>query len=159
MKLSGMKKTLQIRQVIERETGKPTIPCWHLERGEQGWKQMCDQYDYVAISLSRMTKTSKWLQRYNFRPLEFFLGEAAKRKCRVHALGCNDLSLLKKYHFYSADSSTHTLGNRFGQVYVFKDGKIQNINKTRTHRIDKNAADKQNIKTMIQVMEYAEKHL
>ncbi len=155
----GYEKTLQIRQVIERETGKPTIPCWHLERGEQGWKQMCDQYNYVAISLSRMTKTSKWLQRYNFRPLEFFLGEAAKKKCRVHALGCNDFSLLKKYHFYSADSSTHTAGNRFGRVYVFKDGKIQDINKTRTHRIDKNAADKQNIKTMIQVMEYAEKHL
>lgn len=155
----GYEKTLEIRKVIERETGKKPIPCWHLERGEKGWKDMCDRYDYVAISLSRMTKTSKWLQRYDFKPLGFFLGEAAKRNCKVHALGCNDLSLLRKYHFYSADSSTHTLGNRYGQVFVFKNGEIKNINKDRTHRIEKNAADAQNIKTMIQVMEYAEKKL
>lgn len=68
----GLSKTLEIRKKIERETGKRVIPCWHLERGEQGWKDMCDEYDYVAISLSRLTKTSKWLQKHKFEPLKFF---------------------------------------------------------------------------------------
>ena len=155
----GYDKTLQIRHYIEQQTGKCVIPCWHLERGADGWRRMCDEYDYVAISLSRMTKTSKWLVYHNFEPLKFFLAEARKRNARVHALGCNDLALLKQYHFYSADSSTHTTGSRYGRVMVFRDGKIQNINKQRQKRINYDKADKQNIQTMIEVMRYAETHL
>ena len=155
----GYEKTIQIRKKIEKETGKPVIPCWHLERGEDGWKRMCDEYDYVAISLSRLTKTSKWLQKYNFKPLSFFLSEARKRRCKVHALGCNDLNLLRKYHFYSADSSTHTLGRRFGQVLSFDGEKVININKARNKKIDPKKANGQNIKTMIEVMRYAETNL
>lgn len=155
----GYEKTLEIRKKIESEIGYPSIPVWHFERGEEGWKQMCDQYDYVAISLSRLTKTSKWLQRYNFEPLRFFLAEARKRGARVHALGCNDLALLRKYHFFSADSSTHTLGRRFGQVLQFKNGEMSNINKARNYKIDSHKADRNNIKQMIGVMDYAETHL
>ena len=155
----GYEQTMQIRKRIESQTGRKVIPCWHLERGEDGWKRMCDDYGYVAISLSRLTKTSKWLVKHKFEPLWFFLDEANKRGAKIHALGCNDLSLLRQFHFYSADSSTHTLGNRYGQVYVFQNGEIRNINKSRQYRIDKNKADEQNIKTMIEVMRYAEKKL
>lgn len=155
----GFEKTLDIRKKIERETGKPVIPCWHLERGEQGWKDMCDEYDYVSISLSRLTKTSKWLQKNKFEPLKFFLGEARKRNCKVHALGCNDLNLLRKYKFYSADSSTHTLGARYGTVLYFDGHKLTNINKDRTMKTNPRKADDNNILQMIKVMKYAETHL
>lgn len=157
--VAGYDRTIELRKKIERETGKKVIPCWHLERGADGWKQMCDEYDYVAISLSRLTNTSKWLMKNKFKPLDFFLYEAKKRNCRVHALGCNDLNLLTKYHFYSADASTYSFGSRFGTVFVFKNGKLININKDRTKKIDPVKANKQNIKTMIEVMKYAEQNL
>lgn len=155
----GYDKTLQIRKKIERETGLQAIPCWHLGRGADGWKRMCDEYDYVSISLSRMTQTSKWLAKNDFRPLKFFIDEARKRHTKVHALGCNDLALLKKYKFYSADSSTHTGGARYGRVMVFKHGRIININQDRIKRVNYAKVNEQNIKTMVEVMDYAEKYL
>lgn len=155
----GYEATLDIRKRIETKTGKKVMPCWHLQRGADGWKRMCDEYPYVAISLSRLTNTSKWLVKNKFAPLRFFLHEANKRGAKVHALGCNDLNLLRQYHFFSADSSTHTLGNRYGNILYFNNGVLQQVNKQRKYRIDKNKADTHNIQQMIEVMKYAETHL
>lgn len=155
----GVQETSDIRKYIERKTGKKPIPCWHLERGSQGWIDMCEKYPYVAISLSRQTKVSKWLQNNQFRPITWLLKEARKKDCKVHALGCNDFDLLKRHKFYSADSSTHTLGARFGHILQFKDGKLQNINRNRQYKVKGPGADTVNIKAMIEVMKYAEVYL
>jgi len=155
----GYDKTLDIRKRIESRTGKQVIPCWHIQRGADGWKKMCDEYPYVAISLSRLTNTSKWLVKHKFEPLKFFLKEANKRGTKVHALGCNDLKLLKQYHFTSADSSSHTLGARYGRVMWFHNGEIKDLNKTKKMKAKAHECNDQNIKTMIEVMRYAETHL
>lgn len=155
----GFQETIKIRNYIERQTGKKPIPCWHFERGEKGWIDMCKQYDYVSISLSRATKTSKWLMSYKFEPLKWFMKIANQNGAKVHALGCNDLTLLKKYHFYSADSSVHSVGGRFGNVLYFKDGKLQNVNRQKAKRIDRKKVDINNVKVMMEVMRYAEKYL
>lgn len=155
----GYDKTLEIRNHIEKETGRSPIPVWHFERGEQGWVDMCKQYPYVSISLSRMTSTSKWLQKYNFQPLDWFMKVARQNRAKVHALGCNDLQLLRRYHFYSADSSVHSLGQRFGNILCFKDGKIINLNKHRVNKVNRQKVNENNMKVMMEVMRYAEEKL
>ena len=42
-------KVKQLRGLIEKETGKKTIPVWHMSRGINEWKELVDQYDYIAI--------------------------------------------------------------------------------------------------------------
>lgn len=155
----GYDKTLEIRKYIEHETNALPIPVWHFERGEQGWKEMCANYPYVSISLSRQTATSKWLMAYGFKPLEFFMRVARQHGTKVHALGCNDLELLKKYHFYSADSSVHAVGQRFGNILYFKDGKLTNINKKRSMKINRQKVNENNMRVMMEVMQYAEEKL
>lgn len=155
----GFPETIKIRKYIEQKTGKKPIPCWHFERGEQGWIDMCKQYDYVSISLSRATSTSKWLMSYKFEPLKWFMKIARQNNAKVHALGCNDLQLLKKYHFYSADSSVHSGGQRFGNILSFKDGKLTNINRQGKKKVNRQKVNENNMKVMIEVMKYAEEKL
>ena len=151
----GYEKVLEIRKYIEGKVGKPSIPVRHLGRGEQGWKDMCDQYDYVAMSLSGFTDSSKWLMKHKFEPLKWFLHEANKRGARVHALGCNRIELMKKYHFYSCDSSCHTQGGRYGNIFVFEDGKLKSHRPNPKYKKDRFKLDKHNVDEMIKVMNYA----
>lgn len=153
----GVDETKAIRNYIENAVGIKSIPCFHLERGKQGWIEMCEQYDYIAISLSRMTKISKWLQKNKFLPLNWFMNQAKITRTKVHGLGCNDFGLMRKYHFYSCDCSTHTQGSRYGRVFDFRNGKLVDINKQKKYKVNGDAADRQNIKAVIEVMKYAER--
>lgn len=155
----GYDQTVKIRNKIEKEVGYQSIPVWHKERGADGWKRMCDEYDYVAISLSRMTDSSRWLMANNFEPLKWFMSEANKRNCKVHALGCNSIDLLSRFHFYSCDSSTHTLGARFGTVLQFENGKIKAYTNKSKFMLDYDKLNEHNVKQMMRMVKYAEQNL
>jgi hypothetical protein len=45
----GLKEVERLRGILENLTGKKCIPVWHKKRGLEYWKQMCKEYDYVAI--------------------------------------------------------------------------------------------------------------
>ena len=155
----GYEDVLKLRKKIEIQTGKKPIPVWHNVRGEDGWRQMCYEYPYVAISLSLMTNTSKWLKQYDYEPLDWFMTEARKAGAKVHALGCNNLQLMEKYRFYSADSSTHTSGRRFGSIIGIKNGKVGNIRPKNGLKLDFEKAEIFNTKQMLEIMKYAEQKL
>ena len=155
----GYEDVLKLRKKIEIQTGKKVIPVWHNCRGAEGWRQMCYEYPYVAISLSLKTNTSKWLQQYDYEPLDWFMSEARKNGTKVHALGCNNLRLMKKYRFYSADSSVHSIGGRYGYVIGIKDGKIINLNPKKTMKCNRPKVNEYNVKQMLEIMKYAEQKL
>lgn len=161
----GYEATLELTKRIEEGTGKPSIPCWHVERGGDGWKRMCDNYERVAISMSNATGTDRWLASHNYEPLYFIIDEAHKRGAKVHAMGCASMRILRKFHFDSADSSRYNVGARHGHLLWFdgkelRETKVAGGSKTPSHiGTNRDAANIHNIKVFYKVTKYAERYL
>lgn len=45
----GYEKVLELRERLERETGKKCIPVWHISRGKEEFLKMIKEYDYASI--------------------------------------------------------------------------------------------------------------
>lgn len=120
----GYPKVLQMRKKLEKETGKKCIPVWHKSRGIGEWKKIVKDYDYVAIG-GIVTKEIKPSEHKFFTPL---LEIARKENCKVHGLGFTNIKGIKKYNFYSVDS-TSWIGSKFGNVYDYdtKENRPYNI--------------------------------
>lgn len=118
----GYKQVLKYRAKIERLTNRQVIPVWHISRGLEEYKRMCDEYSYVALGgIAGQTKGSEQYKKYH-SAFPWFINEAHKRKAKIHGLGFTSLKYLPYYHFDSVDSTAWTTGNRFGYIYQF-DGK------------------------------------
>lgn len=111
----GYKKVLQYRERLERLTGKKCIPVWHKSRGINEFRDMCSDYDYVAIG----GIVSKEIKPDQYKHFPALISEAHSRGAKIHGLGFTVLNWLPKCHFDSVDSTAWTTGNRFGFVYQF----------------------------------------
>lgn len=151
----GYEKVKQIRNRIEKATGKQSIPVWHLGRKKEGWLDMVKNYPYVALSLSGFTASSKWLKANDWKPLHFFLQTAAENGAKVHALGCTNWPLLRKFHFFSSDSSTWSLGERYGTCFMFVDGVMKNISLPSKFKKNKKTLGFHNKQQWFKAMQYA----
>ncbi len=122
----GIKKVEEYRKRLEELTGKKSIPVWHKSRGLEYWKEMVSDYDYVAIG-GIVTKEIKGNEFPIFTPL---LKMAKEKGTKVHGLGFTNFRGLKKYNFYSVDSTSWVYGNRGGFLWQF-DGRdmLKHFNK------------------------------
>lgn len=111
----GYSKVLEYRKQLEKMTNKPCIPVWHVSRGLDEFKRMCDEYSYAAIG----GIVSKEIKPEQYKAFPAMIGEAHRRGCKLHGLGFTNLKLLQYYHFDSVDSTAWTTGNRFGYIYQF----------------------------------------
>lgn len=116
---------------------------------------MVQNFSYVALSLSGFTDSSKWLKANDWKPLHFFLETAAKYNTKVHALGCTNWPLLRKFHFFSSDSSTWSLGERYGNCFLFQDGVMKNIHLPKKFKKDKKTLGFHNKQQWFKAMQYA----
>ena len=123
--VTGLKKVELYRKILEKETGKKSIPVWHVNRGKDYWIDMCKEYDYIAyggiITDGVPTKT---LVKY----LPWFLETAKKYNCKVHLLGFTPTNILD-FDAYSCDSTSWMSGGRFGSVYLFDGKKMKSTNR------------------------------
>lgn len=154
----GVQKTAEIRKYIEDSVGIKSIQTWHKERGLNGWIEMCESCDYIAISMSRKTNVSRWIYEQKFKPLETLMHYAYKNKTKVHALGCTNFNVLKRFHFYSCDSSSFTSGSRYGTIYNWEGDHLQQYS-SKNKRLDYGKIQLQNVKAFKEAMDYAEKYL
>ena len=157
----GIKQTEKLRERIEKITNKQCIPVWHKNRGLQYYRDMCKDYNYVAIGglalkeipLNQFEKMFGW-----------FINVAHKNKTKVHGLGYTSTEKLHQYHFDSVDSSTWSMGSRFGELSIFTKGRIERhcerSNGVKLRRL-KNVydADVHNFKEWIKFGKYAEIYL
>lgn len=156
--LVGHEKVKEYRKYLENKTQRKCIPVWHKSRGLDEWKKLTKEYDYVAIG-GIVIKEIKPKDYKYFTPL---LEIARKNNCKVHGLGFTGMKYLKKYRFYSVDSTSWTAGSRFGVLYQFKNNIIQQINKPNNCRIKKEKEQeclKNNLNEWIKFQKYAEKNL
>lgn len=152
----GYEQVKKIRTALERKTARPCIPVWHLSRGMDEYKRMCDEYGYVAIGGIVSGEITK--DKYKYFPA--LIHEAHKRGAKVHGLGFTNLSYLPSIHFDSVDSTAWTTGNRFGFLYFFDGKTMQKKDVPKNHRIgDSRTAALNNYTEWIKFQKWALTHL
>lgn len=127
----GYEKVKGFRKQLERLTGRPSIPVWHLSRGLDEYRRMCDEYEYVAIG----GIVSGEIKSANYKAFPALISEAHKRGAKVHGLGFTALDWLKVCHFDSVDSTAWTTGNRFGFCYYFDGKTMKKKDAPKGHRL------------------------
>lgn len=151
----GLPAVERLRDILEARCNKKCIPVWHKSRGLDYWKMLTQKYDYVAIG-GIVTKEIKPSEYDVFLSL---LAIANSNNCKVHALGFTNLIGLKKYPFYSVDSTSWLSGNRFGSVYLFDGKNMQKQNKKTGQRVITNKTAIHNFNEWVKFQRYAEKNL
>lgn len=150
----GLKKVEELREKIENETGKKSIPVFHPERGKQYFIDMVKEYNYIALGGS----VSKSREKYK-NVFPYFIKEAKKNNCKIHGLGFTALSKLHlpQFQFNSVDSSTWVQSVRFNNVFKFRNGKIELFNLDKTKKKDNYKISKNNLIEWIKYSEYMSK--
>ncbi len=95
----GVERVKTYREKLIK-TGAKIIPVWHKQRNIDGWLEMCDEYDYIAIPVVKQ-------EDLYFEDMPYFINYATRKGAKVHALG--SYSVVKKtgYNiYYSVDSAT-----------------------------------------------------
>ena len=93
---------------------------WHPERGLQNWKDETKKFDYIGIG--------KFTQ-LPLPVLKRMMEIAENNKCKVHGFGCTDPTLIQALPFYTTDSTSWLVGEKFGQIPVYSNGKLLFYNK------------------------------
>lgn len=151
----GYAKVKEFRRELEKLTSRPCIPVWHVSRGMDEFRRMCDEYSYVAIGgiVSKEIKPDK----YNLLPV--LIKEAHKRKAKIHGLGFTALNWLPICHFDSVDSTAWTTGNRFGYLYYFDGKTMKKKDAPKGHKLgDSRAAALNNYVEWLKFQKYALTH-
>lgn len=111
----GLKQVEKWRKQIEKETNKKCIPVWHKGRGVQYWKDMCEEYDYVAIG-----GLVFHVKKQEYELIRKLVNYAYKKGVKVHGLGFTKTADLHRYKFYSVDSASWIRAAALGQQrYTF----------------------------------------
>jgi hypothetical protein len=151
----GIKEVERLRKLLEDTCGVKCIPVWHKSRGLEYWKNMCKEYNYVAIG-GLVTLEIKRTEYDVFYPL---LKIAKENNTKVHGLGFTNLKGLEKYKFYSVDSTSWLSGNRFGAVYWFDGKTMKKQNKGIGQRVKTNITAINNFNEWVKFSKYAENFL
>lgn len=117
----GLKKVEELRNRIERKTGKQVIPVFHRNRGKQYFVDMCKNYKYVALGgMAGGLETTE--ADYKYFP--WFIETAHKYGAKIHGLGFTHFKYLidKRYCFDTVDSTSWLYGAKVGRIYTVRDG-------------------------------------
>lgn len=151
----GYEKVKEYTKYLEEKVGRKCIPVWHKNRGLEEWKRLTKEYSYVAIGGIVTKEITK--KEYKYFPQ--LLKIAKENDCNVHGLGFTNLDDLKKYHFYSVDSTAWTTGNRFGIIYKFKNNTLVKQKKPVGMRVKAKKTAINNFMEWIKFINYADKNL
>lgn len=159
--ITGYDKVLEYRRKLERLTGKPSIPVWHISRGKDEFLRHCDEYPYVALGgYVAAIKASDPRQQAYVRSYPWFISQAHKRGKKIHGLGFTNTEMLKRYHFDSVDSTTWLVGARFGNICELrKDWTIVQKHLDGKRCVKSKELIKHNFGVWIKFQKYAETHL
>lgn len=91
-------------------------------------QKFIDIYPYIGISYSVMGESSGSSSYLTYLDRLFeYLYRTNQTHVKTHALGLTKLPVMKKFPFYSVDSSTWINPSRYGAVYAFEKGNLRTI--------------------------------
>ena len=94
---------------------------WHEERGFEGWKRMCEKYDYIGLSTENDSLSVQQLTK--------MINYAKKCNTRVHGMALTKTELLVRIPFFSCDSTTWLVGQQYGELNWFDGRKMRRLEK------------------------------
>lgn len=152
----GYAKVKEMRERLERKTGKKCIPVWHRKRGLEDFVETTKKYAYIAIG----GIVTKEIRKEEYPVFTELIKIAHKNNCKVHGLGFTSCENLQKYHFDSVDSSSWLSASRFGQLNTFKNGRMITTKppkgKKTIHYLE---IDEYNVQQWLKFQQYADKYL
>lgn len=155
--ITGYDTVKKLRAKLEHETGKKSIPVWHVSRGKEEFIKMCQEYDYVACGgLVTKEMSPETAKKY----LPWFVKTAHSYGTKIHGLGFTNLKELSRINFDSVDSTSWLAGARFGTVYRFN-GKTISTHKAPTgyKTAHYKQLDLNNLREWIKFQDYADRCL
>lgn len=150
----GLKEVERLRHLLEKLTGKKCIPVWHKSRGLDYWKKMVQEYDYVSIG----GIVTKEIKPKDYPIFGVLIKIANQHKCKVHGLGFTNMDGLRKYKFYSVDSTAWLYGNRGGFLYQFNGTGLDKI-QPKNMRLKGRPAAMYNFTEWLKFSHYADRNL
>ena len=102
-------------------TGLPVCFIYH-EEGLDIWEYMCKRYPYVGISLNIDREVDETELRNKFKIAE-------KHNALVQGMASTRTGMLTQYPFYTVDSTTWTVGLKYGEISVWTGNKMSRIKK------------------------------
>lgn len=155
-KMVGLAEVEKLREKLNKKVGWKCIPVWHMNRGYDKWLEICRDYDYVCFGAF----LTDGLEKSKFHMIQQFLEDAKKENCKVHGLGFTNFEWLKKLKFYSVDSSSWTVGNRFGSICQFQRDRIKAITRPEGTKIkDHHKLGWHNFNEWVKFSKWAEKNI
>lgn len=147
----GIEFVEQMRKKLEDSTNKKCIPVWHKGRGVEYWKQMCNQYRYIAIG-----GLVFHVKKQEYELIKKMVKYAYYRGVKVHGLGFTKTKELDKYKFYSVDSTSWKMSAIRGQHFQFFDGQqiIQRPLKQGNKKADLNKMVAHNYEEWVKYQKY-----
>jgi len=112
----GRLKVEEIRQKINRGTGKLSIPAWHKSRGIKNFIELAKDYPYIAIG----GIASKEIKKPEYAEFHKLIDIAHKHGAKIHGLGFTPLNELSNFDFDSVDSSSWSYGSRSHNSSLYK---------------------------------------
>ena len=147
----GIEKTYEMTRYLEQQTGKKSIPVFHACLGLKRYREMCENYEYVAIGASGLTEECRWVK--NDKILKTMVDICHSYGTKIHGLGYTRLDNINnpKIMFDTVDSSSCVSGGRFGTLYYIQNGKMQSksVKKDGQRIKDLKTLDIQNFKTWV----------
>ena len=116
--IGNAKETLKNQQYMESKGLNP-IPCFHCKEDYKYLEYYSQNYDYIALGGVAQLKGSKralknWLDDiWN----KYLVNNNGTAKIKVHGFGITSVEIMRRYPWYSVDSTSWVLTSRFGSVF------------------------------------------
>ena len=129
-------KTWQNQWRME-QLGVRSLPCFHYGEDEKYLEWYIANYDYITIGGMVPISTPQlrlWLDRIWER---YLVDGAGRPKVRVHGFGLTTVSLMKRYPWFSVDSSSWVQVARVGGMLLLPEARVINVsNQSPSRRVE-----------------------
>lgn len=128
-------KTYQNQMQMEAYGVRP-LPCFHYGEDERYLEHYIANYNYITIGGMVPISTPQlihWLDRIWER---YLCDPSGNPKVRVHGFGLTSLPLMKRYPWYSVDSSTWVMWSANGMLLVPGVGQVNVSSKSSSRKIE-----------------------
>jgi hypothetical protein len=163
----GVEKVLEWRRQLTEIVGNERLVVVYHGAADEDFEQICRDYRYIGFGGGVAARTEQFTRLFQI---------AEKHKTKVHGFALTQGELMRRYPFYSVDSTSWMSGSRYGITYYFKGAKLVQTNDKAIRRTmgkelanygidhkavmadNANEVDKMNALAWIKYAEHVDKH-
>lgn len=108
----------RMQQYLEERYKVKILPVYHQGSDPKWLKLYMDRYDYIGIGgLGQFVSRTQWVQ-YGDRTFGLLCDKAGRPIWKTHGFALTSVDLMLRYPWYSCDSTSWLVGEKFGLVIV-----------------------------------------